>query len=454
MNQRLGALLLALLTLGLFFTFRVPDFGFVSARNLSLLLIDFSITATLAVGMLLVILPGHIDLSAGSGVGLTGGLAAVATMHPLGVGLWFVEPLRWMGERAGRLAVSREAGGWLLARAGEVERWFAGFFAQEPWAKVPLAMAGAVLIALVLWRTMGRLIVRHRIPAFIITLGGLLVFKGLFWLVIENRTVPVGEANTAVARQVSVTLPGGLWREPVPVFEHVGNAYASLTTGYLLPAGAWTLAAVVILGVVVFQLRARAQRRAHGFSADDGELVFLKIFLAAQLVGLFVLVTTQFRGLPLAAVILGAVALLVWLLTQHTPWGRHLYAIGGNEEAAVVSGIPVERVVLGAFTLMGGIVAVAGLMQTAYGGASTTTVGELMELDAVAACVIGGTSLKGGRGSVLGVLFGALIMASLINGLTLLAVNPEIKFIARGAVLVLAVWMDVRLARGARATGE
>jgi D-xylose transport system permease protein len=453
MNQRLGALLLALLALGLFFTLRVPDFGFVSARNLTLLLIDFSITATLAVGMLLVILPGHIDLSAGSGVGLTGGLAAVGTMHPLGIGAWLAGPLHWLGDWASRFAAGKEAGAWLLTKAAGCEQYFATLFTQQPALKAPLAMAAAVLVALVLWRAMGRLIVRHRIPAFIITLGGLLIFKGLFWLVIESHTVPVGEAHAAVARQITITLPGGVWEKPVPVFEHVGNAYATLTTGYLLPAGAWTLAVLAILGVLIFQLRARAQRRALGLAAEDGEMAFLKIFLAAQLIALFVLITTQFRGLPLAAVILGVVALLVWLLTQHTPWGRHLYAIGGNEEAAVISGIPVERVVLGAFTLMGGIVALTGLMQTAYGGASTTTVGELMELDAVAACVIGGTSLKGGRGSVLGVLFGALIMACLINGLTLLAVNPEVKFIARGAVLIGAVWMDVRLARRARLAG-
>jgi D-xylose transport system permease protein len=145
--------------------------------------------------------------------------------------------------------------------------------------------------------------------------------------------------------------------------------------------------------------------------------------------------------------ILSAVAFVVWVLTQHTPWGRYLYAIGGNEEAAVISGVPVARVTIGAFTLMGAIVALTGFMQTAYGGASTTTVGDLMELDAVAACVIGGVSLRGGRGTVLGVLFGALIMACLLNGMTLLAVQPEQKFIARGLVLILAVWMDVRLAR-------
>ncbi|HXG49748.1 MAG TPA: ABC transporter permease, partial [Methylomirabilota bacterium] len=148
-----------------------------------------------------------------------------------------------------------------------------------------------------------------------------------------------------------------------------------------------------------------------------------------------------------AFLILCAVAATVHALTRHTPFGRYLYAIGGNEEAAVISGVPTDKVVVLAFTLLGGIVAITGFMQTAYSGASTTTVGDLMELDAIAACVIGGTSLKGGRGSVMGALFGALIMASLLNGMTLLAVSPESKFIVRGLVLGFAVWMDVRFGR-------
>jgi D-xylose transport system permease protein len=126
-----------------------------------------------------------------------------------------------------------------------------------------------------------------------------------------------------------------------------------------------------------------------------------------------------------------------------------LYAIGGNEEAAIVSGVPTKTVVVAAFAIMGVIVAIAGFLQTAFAGASTTTTGQLMELDAVAACVIGGTSLKGGRGDVVGVLFGALIMATLLNGMTLLAFSPETKFVARGVVLALAVWMDIRLGRAA-----
>ncbi len=447
MNNRLIALLLALLGIALFFVFRVPDFAFISARNLSILMVDFAITATLAVGMLVVILPGHIDLSAGSGVGLTGGIAAVTAAQPLGIGSWCTMPLAWLTKWAFAWGLN-DAGTWLDARAVQVTEFFTTLEATRPWLHVPLAMAGALLVALILWRMMGTLIVRQRIPAFIITLGGLLVFKGLFWLVIENHTVPVsvaGGGGEVVAHWAWLKELAGL--DQLLIFTYSGNAYSMLTTGYLGPLVGYALAALVIFVLAIVLLRARDARRAHGLHADDGEVAFLKIFLAAQLIVLFVIITNQFRGVPLPAIILGVVALGVWLLTQHTPWGRYLYAIGGNEEAALISGIPIARVTIGAFTLMGAIVALTGLMQTAYGGSSTTTVGDLMELDAVAACVIGGTSLKGGRGTVLGVLFGALIMAALINGLTLLAVNPEIKFIARGGVLIAAVWMDTRLSR-------
>jgi D-xylose transport system permease protein len=225
------------------------------------------------------------------------------------------------------------------------------------------------------------------------------------------------------------------------------NLYSLLTTYYLPPAASGALVTAVFAGLVVLNLRARRRRAALGFAVDDAELAFLKLFLTAQGLLLFVLTVNQFRGIPLPVVVLGTVALVIQVITRHTPFGRHLYAIGGNEEAAFVSGVPVQRTVIGAFTLLGGIVAVTGFMQTAYAGASTTTVGDSMELDAIAACVIGGTSLRGGRGTVLGVLFGALIMASLLNGMTLLAVAPEMKFIVRGVVLTLAVWMDVKLAR-------
>ncbi len=364
------SLVIALVVICAFFAIVSPQF--LSARNLSLLTTELSITATLAMGMLLVILPGNIDLSAGSGVGLLGGIASVLVFE---------------------------------------HKWPA-----------PLAMGIALVAGVLIWSCMGNLIVRQKIPAFIITLGGLLIFKGLFWLVIHNSTIPIVQGGQA-------------------------NLYSVLTTFYLPPIVGYVLAALIVTALIFAKLRSRKARRDYGFAVEDRELAFLKLFLAAQLIFLFVVVTNRFHGIPLSAVILGLIAFAIYVLTTHTPFGRYLYAIGGNEEAAVISGIPVEKVVVASFSIMGAIVAITGFMQTAYSGASTTTVGDLMELDAIAACVIGGVSLKGGRGTVLGVLFGALIMASLLNGMTLLAVSPEFKFIARGAVLSLAVWMDVRLGR-------
>lgn len=362
---------IALVVICAFFAIAAPQF--LSARNLSLLMTELSITGTLAMGMLLIILTGNIDLSVGSGVGLLGGLAAVLiTEHGL---------------------------------------------------PAPVALGIALLAGLLLWLGMGALIVKERIPAFIITLGGLLIFKGLFWKTIHNATIPVTQ--------------GGL-----------SNLYSLLTTYYVPPAMGFVIAAALVGAVVVATLRSRARAREQGFGVEAGELSFLKLFLAAQAVFLFVIVTNQFRGIPLPALILAAVATAIHVLTRHSSFGRYLYAVGGNEEAAVVSGVPVQRVVIGAFALMGGIVALTGFMQTAYAGSSTTTVGELMELDAIAACVIGGVSLKGGRGTVLGVLFGTVIIACLLNGMLLLGVQPEDKFIARGVVLTLAVWMDVRMSRG------
>jgi len=364
------SMLVALAAIWAFFAWQEPVF--LSSRNLSLLSVELAVTAVLALGMLVVLLPGQIDLSAGSGVGLAGAVAAVLVF--------------WHGVPAP--------------------------------AALLLATVGAVLV----WSAMGALIAIERIPAFIMTLGGLLVFRGLHWLVIENQTVPVVEG-------------GGQ------------NLYSLLTTYFLSPAAGYGLAAVTVAALAASTLQARRRRLAHGFAVDDGELTFLKLFLQAQLVLLAVIVTNGYRGVPVALVILGVVAVLVHQLLTHTPFGRYLYAIGGNEEAATVSGVPVRATVIGAYALMGGIVALTGFMQTAYSGASTSTVGSLMELDAVAACVIGGTSLRGGRGSVLGVLFGALIMASLLNGMTLMAVSPEAKYIARGTVLALAVWLDLRLGR-------
>ena len=341
----LRALTMPAMLLGIWVLFALLSPQFLSARNLSMLMIELSATATLAVGVLLVLLPGHTDLSVGAGAGLTGGIASVLVF-------------------------------------------------QHGWP-APAALALSFVCGVVLWSLMGLFIVRNRIQAFIITLGGMLAFKGAFWLVIRSATVPVARGGES-------------------------NLYAAITTYYLPAWAGWSLVAAVVALLSLLTLQGRRRRTAVGAALEPLEMAILRLMVIAQALALVVLVCSDYRGLPLAFVILCLVA-------------------------TVVSGIPVQKVVITAFTLLGGIVAIAGFMSTAYAGASTTTVGDLMELDAIAACVIGGTSLKGGRGTVLGALFGALIMASLLNGMTLLAVAPELKMIVRGLVLAVAVWMDVRL---------
>ncbi len=366
------ALLGALLAVWGFFAAMEP--AFLSSRNLSNLMIELSITAVLAMGMFLVILTGNIDLSVGSGVGLFGGIAAVLI-----------------------------------------------FWHQ---VSAPASMLVSLGIAVAIWLAMGTLIIKQRMPAFIITLGGLLVFQGLHWLVIKNSTVPVSVGGR-------------------------DNALSLLTTWYL-PRMAGLALCIVVWGLLAgMSLYGRSRRKADGLEVESGEVTFYKILIAAQVLAVFWLVCDQYRGIPLSAVIFAAVTFVIYVLSKHTRFGRHVYAIGGNEEAARVSGIAVDRTVIAVFGIMGALTCLTGWLQTAYVGASTTTVGKLMELDAIAACVIGGASLKGGRGTVLGVLFGSLLMASLLNGMTLMAVSAEIKPIARGAVLALAVWMDVRLSRKA-----
>ena len=353
-------------------TFSLMDSGFLSPRNLSNLMIEVSVTATLAVGMLLVLLPGHTDLSVGMGAGLTGGIAAVLVN-------------------------------------------------QHGWS-APAAMAVGMAAALALYAGLGTFIMRYRIQAFIATLAAMLVFRGLFWDVIKSQTVPVTSAGEE-------------------------NLLSMLTTWRLPFAAGYGVAAVVSLIIIWLTWSARTRRKAAGLPVESGETAFLRVFTAVQGIFLTVLVCNQAQGVPLCFLVLCAVAVAVHVLIAHTRTGRYLYAIGGNEEAAVLSGIPVQRTVIVAFTLLGVVVAITGFIATAYTGASTTTTGDLMELDAIAACVIGGTSLKGGRGSVAGALFGALIMASLLNGLTYFSVGPEKKFMIRGLVLGFAVWLDARLSR-------
>ena len=226
-------------------------------------------------------------------------------------------------------------------------------------------------IGITLYTLMGFIIAKERIPAFIITLGGLLIFKGVFWKVIGNQTIPVkaGEKDNLLSILTTYYLPA--WAGYALVARHHrgarGRAHPAAGPSAEATASRWKAASSC------FQNFSSSVRR---------------LFLAVIVLG-------RFRGVPLSLTVLGAVAFVIWVITNHTRFGRYLYAIGGNEEAAIISGVPVMAVTIGAFIIAGITATITGFMQTAYGGASTTTTGELMELDAIASCVIGGNSPRG-----------------------------------------------------------
>lgn len=369
-NRRLSARELAIPAVAslVWICFAAVTPQFVGPRNVSMLLVEFSVTATLALGMLLVILPAQIDLSAGSGVGMMGGLAAV------------------MIYRVQCPAVA--------------------------------AMLACIVIASVVWWLMGKMIVRWNIQSFVVTLGGLLVFKGVFWSLIQGTSTPVQNPS------------GG------------PNLLTLLTDSYLSPAAGLAIIPMTAVALFVVLRHRRRQSTKMGLEADSAETAGLKWLACCQVVALVVLTCNRFRGIPMSFLLLSVIAVAVAWLTRNTPFGRYLYAIGDNEDAARACGVPVDSVVPWAFATLGGLAAVTGFFQASYAGAATPTLGELMELDAIAACVIGGASLRGGRGTVLGALFGAFLMTSLLNGMTLLAVSPEAKLIVRGVVLVAAVTLD------------
>jgi D-xylose transport system permease protein len=324
-------------------TFLVP-------RNLSLLARQMSVTGILAIGMVLVIVAGQIDLSVGALAGLLGGFSAIAFVNK----------------------------GWPLAAS----------------------FALALVLGAVLGAAQGWLTAKLGIPPFIVTLGGMLLFQGIL---------------------LGVT--GGVSISPTPSFLYVGQAYVPARLG-------WVFAAAVAAAFLFRSFRASGGARWRWLG------------LAVLVVG-FTAAMNAYEGIPVPVLLLVVLATGFSVLAHHTPFGRHLYAIGGNREAAFYSGINIERHIVGVFTLMGVMSGAAGIVLTARVGSATSDAGRTMELDAIAAAVIGGTSLLGGQGTVWGALLGALVMASLDNGMSLLNTESFWQPIIKGTILVAAVAVDM-----------
>ena len=353
----------ALILIWLFFYWQT-DGIFLGYRNLSNLMLQTSVTGILAVGMLMVIVSGNIDLSIGSLLGLCGGLAAIV-----------------------------------------LTEWNYGL--------VPAILA-AIAVGIAIGLIQGFLTAYFSIPAFIVTLGGLLAWRGAIKGISQSETIPIADDN----------------------FKAIGQNYVDPSIG-------WILAAIAILAVLFFAFRRAKAEKEYGLGEGNLSGEMLKSLVPIGAIILFIFVMNSYAGVPIPVLILLAVALIGYFITNNTTFGRYLYAIGGNADAARLSGINNKANIVKVFALMGALTGIAALIFTARVGSAAPDAGVLKELDAIAACVIGGASLMGGRGTVFGACLGALIMASLDNGMSLLNVRDYMQELTKGAILVLAVGLDM-----------
>lgn len=360
---RAYTMVIVLAVIWIFFHYATESI-FLGQVNFSNLMRQTAVTGVLAVGMLMVIVTGHIDLSVGSVVGFAGGFAAIVATD-LGWGL-------------------------------------------------PASLGIAILAGLGIGALHGVLTSYFNIPAFIVTLGGLLAWRGVIKGMTKGKTIPVA-------------LTG---------FKALGQDYVAPVAGYVIAAAA-------VAGIAWFAVRRHRARKLHGFPTDTPLMLSLRIGAPSVIVVGFISYMNGYKGIPIPVIILLAIALLGAFVTQNTTFGRYLYAIGGNPDAARLSGVNIRRHVLAVFCIIGLLTGVASLIYTARVGSASPDAGVLLELDAIAACVIGGASLMGGRGTVFGACLGALFMASLDNGMSLKNVPDFIQDIIRGTILVAAVGLDM-----------
>ena len=370
-NLRQSGIYVAFVAIVLFFSI-ATDGLLLDPRNLTNLVLQYSYILILAIGMVLVIIAGHIDLSVGSVVALTGAVAAV-----------------------------------LVIKNGQP--WWVGMLA---------ALAVGVLFGA--WQ--GFWVAFVGIPAFITTLAGMLLARGGTLLVLQNISLsPFGEPYTTIAAGFQNGLLGGTGFD---VFTVLVFAFA-------------------VVGFAVSQWRSRSARLAYQQAVEGMPAFVAKVLAFGAVTMWFGYQLAQSRGLPNVLILLAVLILIYMVVTTRTVFGRHVYAIGGNLSAAQLSGVKVKWVNFGVMLNMGVLASIAGIVFSARSNGAQPGAGNMFELDAIAACFIGGASTTGGVGKVTGAMIGGLIMAVMSNGMQLLGIDESWKQVVKGLVLLLAVAFDV-----------
>ena len=374
-NIRDYALLISLLIIMAYFQYSTNGTLFMPV-NMTNIILQNSYIVIMALGMLLIIVAGHIDLSVGSVSGFIGAVAAV-----------FMVQWKW-----------------------------------DPAISVLICLAAGALIGAL----QGYFVAFYRIPAFIVTLAGMLVFKGL-----------------------ALTVLGGASVGPFPKeFQLLSSGYVpDITTVQLFGQPFNVLAMAIGVIVTALIIRANVKERNNQLQhsmAEEPSMIFLgrNILIAIGFLG-FTYLMARYRGLPNVLIVMFALIVLFTFITTRTTFGRRIYALGGNEKAAKLSGINTERLILLTFTIMGALAGRAGLIFAARLNVATPKAGLGFELDVIAACFIGGAATTGGVGKVVGAVIGAFLMGVMNNGMSIMGIGIDLQQVIKGVVLMLAVFLDV-----------
>lgn len=374
-NIRDYMMYIALVVIMGFFSFKTNG-GFLSARNITNLINQAGYIAILAIGMTVILIIKHIDLSVGYVAGFAGAIAAILmTQH-------------------------------------RVNEW--------------LAILAVLLLGLLIGVYQGTLITRVGVPAFVTTLAGMFIFRGLLSLSLQKTgTIIVPNAGFNAISNGSIPDIGGLGGEDLHVLTVL-------------------IGVICVVAFVYSQCKARANKKKYDFKVVSFP-IFAFILIAISLLIFWIIWTlATYSGIPWTAVIVAVVLLAYNYMLNKTRLGRSIYGIGGNEQAAELSGINVKGVTLFAFCSMGTLAALSGILYTSRLQSATMTAGVAFEMDAIASAYIGGTAVSGGVGKVTNTIIGALVIVSLTNGMNLMGVDISMQYVVKGIIFIIAVAFDVR----------
>jgi D-xylose transport system permease protein len=291
--------------------------------------------------------------------------------------------------------------------------WFE-YLPDQPLLAAALTVVVSLLVGALFGALQGYIIAYLRVPSFIVTLGGQWLLNGLILLVTAGKTIPANQ----------------------PWFSDIAQGYVPATWG-------WVLGLVAIAFLFWSMFNNRQSKRKHGFALRNIYIDLLATGFAALIILIYVYNVNSYKGIQNPVLLLAVTAMIMIYLANNTRFGRYAYAIGGNREAARLSGINIPRMTFSIFVLMGFLSGVGGIVLASYVGYGTIAAGAGYELDAIASCILGGTSTLGGIGTIQGAMIGALIIASLSTGLQMMNVAPAWQYVLKAIVLVLAVLADV-----------